>query len=133
MHTLPNPADTLRRFWPALLGFGTVYALWPLLWLGLNSSALHQQEPNAGPLFAAAPTVYFTGQPKHFQEDSEDGVGGRYLLKGGDGSEIKPLLTTQGWQFTEQMGAAYIFEKDGERIEVVCHLFTRHFAVCNVS
>lgn len=122
--------SNLLRLWPTLLGFALVYALWPLLWLGLNASALQRQEPNAAELFSAAPAVYFTGKPKHFQQG---GVGGRYLLKGGFGSEIKSLLTNQGWRFADQMGAGYFFEKDGRRAIATCHMFSRHFSVCNVS
>ncbi|MDO4246034.1 MAG: hypothetical protein Q4C89_08435 [Deinococcus sp.] len=128
MHTLPSPTDAFRRFWPALLGFALVYALWPLLWLGLNSAALNRQEPNAAELFSAAPAVYFTGKPKHFQTGS---AGGRYLLR--DAEQIRPLLLNQGWQFTEQMGAGYFFEKDGRRAVAICKMFSRYFSVCNVS
>ena len=91
-----NARHSLLRFWPALLGLALVYALWPLLWLGLNASALSRQEPKAGELFAAAPAVYFTGKPKHFQTGS---AGGRYLLK--DAKQIQPLLLNQGCHFIE--------------------------------
>ena len=120
--------NSLLRFWPVPLGFALVYAFWPLLWLGLNASALQKQEPKAGELFAAAPAVYFTGKPKHFQTG---GTGGRYLLK--DAKQIQPLLLNQGWQFVEQLGAGYFFEKDKRRTVATCRMFSRHFSVCNVS
>ena len=116
------------RFWPALLGFALVYAFWPLLWLGLNASALQKQEPKAGELFAAAPAVYFTGKLRHFQEG---GVGGRYLMR--DAEHIKALLMNQGWSYTDQMGATYLFEKDGKRVGATCRKFSRYFSTCNVS
>ncbi|MFC6591147.1 hypothetical protein ACFP81_03290 [Deinococcus lacus] len=99
MHSFPEHITPLVRFWPAFVGAAVVYALWPLVWLGISASTLSQQEAGANELFAAAPAVYLTGTPHHFQEG---GLTGRYLLK--SRADVERLFVQQGWRFTNQMG-----------------------------
>lgn len=48
---------------------------------------------------------------------------------------LKAVLLAKGWRFTEQMGAGYLFEREGrldETLMVTGRQFTRHFRVWQV-
>ncbi|GAA5512993.1 hypothetical protein Dcar01_01717 [Deinococcus carri] len=124
---LPHPWKGLLV---AVLGFLTVWALWPLIWLGLSFPRLSGQEPDTPALFAAAPRVFLTGAVVKVSGPA-GAVPGRYLLRSQE--RLDDHLAAQGWTFTDQMGAGRFYQQPGHRLTATCRLYTRHFSVCQVS
>lgn len=59
----------------------------------------------------------------------------RYVSKNKNGSQervIKEFMRENGWQFREQAGSGYIFEKDGVTVVVGTRLFTRNYFLWHV-
>lgn len=117
---------------PVVAGLGllTVWALWPLLWLGLSFPRLARQEPDTPVLFAAAPRVFLTGEVIKVSGPAQQ-VQGRYLLHSPE--QLDDRLAARGWGFVDQMGAGRFYEQTGQRLTATCRLYTRHFNVCKVS
>ena len=59
----------------------------------------------------------------------------RYVSKNENGFQekvIKEFMQENGWQFKDQAGSGYIFEKDGETIVVEAKLFTKNYFLWSV-
>lgn len=114
----------------AALGALTVWWLWPLCWMLLTSPALKRQERDAAALFAAAPRAYFTGAVVRVSGPAS-GVQGRYLMR--SAAQLDEYLAARGWTFADQMGAARLYRRPGQRLDGVCRLYTGYFNACTVS
>lgn len=59
----------------------------------------------------------------------------RYVSKNKNGLQgeiINEFMQEYGWQFIEQAGSGYIFEKDGKTIVVETRLFTKNYFLWSV-
>lgn len=45
---------------------------------------------------------------------------------------LKDLMEDEGWQFTEQMGAGFFFQKDGQRLIVSTQMWTGNYVICQM-
>ncbi len=109
------------------LGFLTVWALWPLIWLGLSFGSLRTQETDAAPLLWAAPGAFLSGLVR--VSGAPHQIDGRYLLRSEDNLDRK--LRSAGWTFVDQMGASRFYHQSEARLTTTCRQFSRYFSVCN--
>lgn len=45
---------------------------------------------------------------------------------------LKHMLTEKGWQFIDQMGAGFIFEKDGKQLIAETEMWTGKYVICQI-
>lgn len=105
----------------AALGFLTVWALWPLIWMLLISGTLRTQETDAGVLLRAAPRAFLSGLVRVGGAPHQ--IDGRYLLRSQDNLDRK--LRDTGWTFDDQMGASRFYHHGKTRLTTTCRQFSR--------
>ncbi|OMF24508.1 hypothetical protein BK133_22495 [Paenibacillus sp. FSL H8-0548] len=67
---------------------------------------------------------------------TEEGGNAWYIMQREQGAAVndslKKLMTDKGWEFKEQMGAGFIFEKEGKAVIPTTRMWTRHYVLCQI-
>lgn len=60
---------------------------------------------------------------------------GKYMTKIEDGEayeNLKEMMAQDGWQYKDQFGSAFLFEKNKEQITVSTRMYTRNYVVIEI-
>ena len=71
----------------------------------------------------------------NYIEVTDDSERTRYVSKNKSGSQekiIKEFMRENGWQYKEQMGSGFIFEKDRVTVTIGTRLFTKNYFLWDV-
>jgi hypothetical protein len=103
------------------------------VFLGIKFGSALFQEENTAEILTSIAELEFSNSD--YTQITESTYGIRYVSKNKNGSQeqiIKEFMKKNEWEFKEQMGAGYIFEKDGITIVVETRLFTKNYFLWNV-
>ncbi|MGO4889006.1 hypothetical protein ACJ2A9_14725 [Anaerobacillus sp. MEB173] len=101
--------------------------------IGIRFGSALFQEENTTEIIATITKLEFSNSDYIQITDTSDGI--RYVTKNKNGSQeqiIKEFMEKNDWAFKEQMGAGYIFEKDGVTVVVETRLFTKNYFLWDV-
>ncbi|WP_245712485.1 hypothetical protein [Anaerobacillus alkalilacustris] len=101
--------------------------------IGIKFGSALGQEGNPTPVLTAI--MKLESSNSHYEQvtDTEQGI--KFVSKNGSGSQekiIKEFMVEKGFEFKEQMGSGYIFEKDEMTTIVVTRLFTKNYFLWEV-
>lgn len=48
-------------------------------------------------------------------------------------SPLTRQLAAVGWHYVDQMGAGWFYEKEGERVVVICRLYSPRYQICRAT
>lgn len=88
-------------------------------------SALFQEENTTEIIVSIIKMEFSNNDYEHITDTSH---GKMYVLKNNGGS-LEEFMGESGWQFKDQMGSGFIFEKDGASVVVVTRLFTKNYTL----
>jgi len=92
------------------------------------------QAGNPIPLMISAMKLHFSDS--EFELLSKTEKRNRYLSESSESSSydvVKNYMKSKGWKFQEQMGAGFIFSKNGEDAIVVVKQYTRNYFIWEIQ
>lgn len=96
--------------------------------IGIRFGSALFQEENTFEILASITKLEFSDN--HYIQVTDTSQGIRFVSKNRVGSQeqiIKDFLEEKEWEFKEQMGSGYFFEKDGVTVVVETRLYTKNY------
>jgi hypothetical protein len=121
--------ECLRKFLVVIL----LILIVSIGFIGIRFGSALFQEENTTEIISSITKLEFSSNDYVTITDTSRGI--RYVSKNKNGSQekiIKEFMKKKEWKFKEQMGAGYIFEKDGATVVVETRLFTKNYFLWDV-
>lgn len=101
--------------------------------IGIIFGSAFFQEENTTEIIASIIKLEFSND--NYVQVTDTSQGKRYVSKNKNSSQedlIKEFMERNEWKYKEQMGAGFIFEKDGVTVVVGTRLFTKNYFLWDV-